>query len=80
METLLQRMEEEGKVDRTFLHHIFPRLEVWFDWFNSTQVRRRRSNLFTPSLKSPILPFLLLLLLLYFLISFTLPPRQERGH
>ena len=25
--------------DLVFLSHLYPRLQVWFDWFNTTQVR-----------------------------------------
>ena len=39
METLLSRMEEEGRVDVVFLSHVYPRLQVWFSWFNTTQVQ-----------------------------------------
>lgn len=41
METLLLRMEAEGQVDMAFLSHIYPRLQVWFSWFNTTQVGTR---------------------------------------
>ena len=38
METLLSRMEAEGHVDMKFLSLVYPRLQAWFSWFNTTQV------------------------------------------
>lgn len=30
--------------DLVFLRRVFPRLQVWFDWFNETQVRLSSSS------------------------------------
>jgi mannosyl-oligosaccharide glucosidase len=41
METLLSRMESEGRVDMEYLDSVYPRLQVWYSWFNSTQSGQR---------------------------------------
>jgi mannosyl-oligosaccharide glucosidase len=41
METLLSRMEAEGSVDVRFLSLLYPRLQTWFSWFNTTQFGER---------------------------------------
>ena len=38
METLLSRMEAEDNMDMKFLSLVYPRLQAWFSWFNTTQV------------------------------------------
>lgn len=37
LDTLLQLMTRDNNVDLVYLRKLYPRLQTWFDWFNSTQ-------------------------------------------
>ena len=33
-----QLINSDKPEDRTYLKHLYPRLETWYDWFNTSQV------------------------------------------